>query len=219
MALPDPSSRSTVVVTGASSGIGAALARELADRGHHLTLVARRRAALEELAAELTAHHHVDVDVRAVDLTKDAARTRLVGALQAEGAREVVGLCNVAGQAAFGRVAEHDPDAEEAVFRTNALATFALTNRLVRGMVERHEGAVLNMASIVAFAPMPQNATYAATKAFVVSFSDALHQDLPRERGRVLRIGHGDTVRRRTVCPRTNGNLRRGAPSRRTVSA
>jgi short-subunit dehydrogenase len=176
MALPDPTQDSTVVVTGASAGIGASIARELAARGHGVTLVARRRAALEALADELRAEHGVDVHVRVADLAKDRARARLVREVR-EGPA-IAGLCNNAGTAAFGRVVDHDADEEDQMVRINVLALFDLTNRLVRDMVRRGAGAVLNTASILAFAPIPQNATYAASKAFIASYSEALHTEL-----------------------------------------
>lgn len=177
MALPDPSSDTTVVVTGASSGIGEALARELARRGHHLTLTARRASRLEELAGELTAHHGVDVTVVPADLSRERSRSTLLRKVRS-GDRAVVGLCNVAGNGALGKILDHDLADEQLVFDVNAAALFQLTNVLVRDMVERGTGAVLNTGSILAFAPIPQNATYAATKAFVASFSEALHEEL-----------------------------------------
>ena len=176
MALPAPEPHSTVVVTGASAGIGAALACELAGRGYDLTLVARTRARLDEVASHVSTTYGVDVRVHAADVARDRARSRLLRELR--DGPEIVGLCNNAGRAAFGGVVEHDVEVEDEMLRTNVVALFDLTNRLVRPMVERGSGAVLNMASIVAFAPMPQNATYAATKAFIASFSEALHVEL-----------------------------------------
>ena len=176
MALPDPAPDTTVVVTGASAGIGEAVARELAARGHALTLVARRRPVLQALATALADEHGVDVRVHAADLAKDRSRARLLEELAA--GPTVVGLCNSAGAAAFGRVVDHAVEHEDALLRVNVLALFDLTQRLLRGMVERGTGAVLNLASIVAFAPHPQNATYAATKAFVLSWTEALHTEL-----------------------------------------
>jgi uncharacterized protein len=176
MALPNPSSDTTVLITGASSGIGEALAREVAALGHNVALVARRKQLLTELARDLEREHGVAVDVHPADLASDRARARLLRDVR--GGRTVVGLCNNAGTGAFGHVLSHEVAEEEMVFRTNALALFDLTNHLVRDMVERGEGAVLNTASILAFAPIPQNATYAATKAFIVSFSEALHTEL-----------------------------------------
>jgi hypothetical protein len=176
VALPDPSPDTTVLITGASAGIGAALARELAARGHGLTLVARRREPLDGLAAELRGAHGVTVDVHTADVASDADRARLLRAVHK--GRAVAGVCNNAGTAAFGPVVEHDAAHEELMLRTNVVALFELTNRLVRDMVARGAGAILNLGSIVAFAPFPQNATYAATKAFIASYSEALHTEL-----------------------------------------
>ena len=170
MPLPTPAGPDTkILVTGASSGIGEAIARELAERGYDLILVARRRERLEALARELD----VNVDSLGADLASDRARARVIHA-----ASGVVGVVNNAGQAGFGDLVDHGPEREEAIFRTNALALFDITNRLVRELVGRGEGAVLNVGSITAFAPFPHNATYAATKAFVQSFSEALHEEL-----------------------------------------
>lgn len=177
MALPNPSPDTTVLVTGASSGIGEALAHEVAALGHNVTLVARRKPLLEALAAAVRERHGVEADVLPTDLSRDRGRARLLRDVRG-GERTVVGLCNNAGIGAFGHVLSHDVAEEETMFRTNALALFDLTNQLVRDMVERGEGAVLNTGSILAFAPIPQNATYAATKAFIVSYSEALHTEL-----------------------------------------
>jgi short-subunit dehydrogenase len=178
MALPrQVESSDTVVVTGASAGIGAELARELARRGYGLTLVARREDRLRDLAEELTAAHGVDVDTRACDLVDDGDRRALVEALLAA-PRRVVGLCNNAGLGSIGEVRELDPDAEQHVVRLNVLALHDLTVRLVPMLVEHGEGAILNVASITGFQPFPGTATYGATKAFVISFSEALHAEL-----------------------------------------
>jgi|SRR5829696_3042181 len=177
MALPDPHPDATVVVTGASAGIGEALARELAARGHGLSLVARRGPLLDELAGELEDAHGVEVSVHVADLGEDEERLRLLDELADDG-REVAGLCNNAGIGAFGRVADHDPEVEERLVRLNVLALHSLTTRLIGPMVERGAGAILNVGSIFAFAPIPQNASYAATKAFVASLSEALHAEL-----------------------------------------
>ena len=176
MSLPEPASDTTVLVTGASSGIGEAIAHQLAGRGYNVSLAARRREVLEELASELEDEYDVRTTIHVADLAKDTERTRLLRELKS--GRHLVGLCNNAGTGAFGRFVDHDAETEDQVFRTNALALFDLTNRLARGMVERGEGAILNTASILAFAPIPQNATYAATKAFIQSFSEALHTEL-----------------------------------------
>jgi hypothetical protein len=163
-----------VLVTGASSGIGAALARELAGRGHRLTLVARGREQLEELAASLAP---ADVRLHTADLADDAERAALVEAVRADGLA-VVGLCNNAGVGSLGAFVELDPEHEQEIVRLNVLALHALTSAFLPPMVARGEGAVLELASVLAFAPSPRTATYAATKAFVLSFSEALHAEL-----------------------------------------
>ena len=178
MALPrNPAPSDTVVVTGASAGIGAELARELARRGYGTTLVARRAERLEELAAELRTEHGVEVDVRACDLVDDGERAALADAL-GDGPRRLIGLCNNAGLGSIGDVRELDADKEVGIVRLNVLALHELTVRLLPGLVAQGEGAILNVASITGFQPLPGTATYAATKAFVISFSEALHAEL-----------------------------------------
>jgi short-subunit dehydrogenase len=172
MSLPAAEPNSTVVVTGASSGIGAALARELSGRGHHVTLVARRRDRLEALAAELG-----DADVQPFDLGDPAGPDQLLGVLRNAG-RTVAGLCNNAGFGTFGRLWELDPDRERQEVAVNVVALHELTLGLLPGMVSRGSGSILNVGSIAGSQPLPGNATYAATKAFVNSFSEALHAEL-----------------------------------------
>lgn len=177
MALPAPAADHTVVVTGASAGIGAALARELAARGHGVTLVARREDRLRELAAELEERDGVRATVVALDLTAEGAPTGLLDAVDAEG-RVLGGLCNNAGFAATGPALENEASEEEATVRLNVLAPHALTLAAARAMAARGEGAILNVSSVYAAAPVPYQATYAATKAFLSSFSEALHTEL-----------------------------------------
>ena len=172
MGLPAPDANATVVVTGASSGIGAELARELSRRGHHVTIVARRRDRLEALAQELER-----ADVRPVDLADPAGRQELLGALRAAG-RFVAGLCNNAGFGTFGRVWELDAEREREEVALNVTAVHDLTLELLGPMVSRGTGAVLNVGSVAGAQPLPGNATYAASKAFVNSFSEALHAEL-----------------------------------------
>jgi uncharacterized protein len=177
MALPAPSYGSTIVITGASSGIGADLARQLAERGYNLTIVARRRERLEELADELRESHDVTVDIETCDLGSPAARGRLIKKLQG-GEREVVGLCNNAGFGNVGNFLDHDLEEETDVVKVNVEAVHELTGAFLPRMVEQGVGAVLNVASTAAFQPLPGFATYAATKAFVHSFSEAVHSEL-----------------------------------------
>ena len=177
MALPAPSYGSTVVITGASSGIGADMARQLAERGYNLTLVARRRERLEELADELREAHDVHVDVETCDLGSPQQRGRSTEKLQ-EGEREVVGLCNNAGFGNLGNFLDNDLEAEGDVVKLNVEALHELTGAFLPRMVEQGAGAVLNVASTAAFQPLPGFATYAASKAFVHSFSEAVHSEL-----------------------------------------
>lgn len=177
MALPAPDPSATCVVTGASAGIGAELARQLAARGHALTLVARRRERLESLAGELRGRHGVGVEVQDCDLADAAARRRLIDALRA-GERHVDVLCNNAGYGAFGRFHELPPERETAMVEVNVVALHELTAAFLPEMVRRGHGAVLNVGSMAGFQPQPLNATYAATKAFVNSFSEAVAAEL-----------------------------------------
>lgn len=166
-----------VLITGASSGIGAELARVFASHGHRLTLVARRRPMLTELAAELQREHGVDVKVIVQDLAKPAGPAAVVEAAQADG--EDIGiLVNNAGVVDMHRVSEAEPDRLAGLVDLNIRALTELTSRLLPGMVERGFGRVLNVASLAAFQPVPSMAAYAASKAYVLSLTEALSEEL-----------------------------------------
>lgn len=177
MSLPSPNPNATAVITGASAGIGTELARQLAARGHNVTLVARRTERLESLAEELRLANGITAEFEACDLADDAARSRLIATLRA-GERRVDVLCNNAGYGSFGKFHELDLQREVGQVRLNVLALHELTGTFLPGMVERRCGAILNVASVAAFQPIPLNATYAATKAFVHSFSEAVSAEL-----------------------------------------
>lgn len=187
MSLPKPSNQATVVVTGASSGIGTELARGLARRGYPLLLVARRRERLDELAAELTGKYSVGVDVMPLDLAKTRGRAALADLIRRE---PIAGLCNSAGFGTSGAFHELPIERETEQVTLNALALMELTHAALPGMVERGAGAVLNIASIAAFQPLPGMAVYSATKAFVQTFSEAVHEGL-----------HGTGVSCTVLCP------------------
>jgi short-subunit dehydrogenase len=177
MALPPPTIDTTVVITGASAGIGAELARELARRSYNVTLVARRAGRLSELAEELRLTHGIHADVEPCDLADADARNELVARLEA-GEREVVGVCNNAGLGTVATLLEAGIEREQQVVRLNVEAVHHLTGAFLSRMVAAGAGAILNVASTAAFQPLPGFATYAASKAFVQSFSEAVHAEL-----------------------------------------
>ena len=177
MALPAPSPHSTAVVTGASSGIGAEIARQLAGRGLGVTLVARRVERLEALAKELADAHGIRAEVLAADLTDADARAAIPGELAGRGLIVDV-LVNNAGLSTVGPVHAGDRGRELAMIRTDVEAVVDLCCLFLPAMVERKRGAVLNVASTAAFQPIPGQAGYGASKAFVLSFSQGLQGEL-----------------------------------------
>lgn len=175
MPLPTPSPTTTAVVTGASSGIGADLARELAARGHGVTLVARREDRLRQLADELSGP--VRVEVIACDVADPAARADLFGEVERRGLTVDI-LVNNAGLGTVGPVVDSTPEAEIAQVRVNVEAVIDLSTRAVQQMVARGRGAILNVGSTAGFQPFPGQSGYAATKAFVRSYTDGLRGEL-----------------------------------------
>ncbi len=169
--------RGTAVVTGASSGIGADIARQLAARAYPLVLVARRRDRLDALAADITRDHKVDVVVLAQDLAAPDAATAVLDAVRARGLAVEV-LVNNAGYGMQGRFLDMSMADVERMFRLNATTLTHLTQLFAREMVARGSGYVLNVASAAAFLPSPYVSAYAATKAYVLSFSEALRFEL-----------------------------------------
>lgn len=189
MGLPEPSVSSISVVTGASSGIGAAIAKELASRGHSVALVARREERLQTLATDLTSSYGVSADVIAADLSDPSERERLADELRGKG-RVVDVLVNNAG---FGHQADFATSPRERMVEMvnlNVETVVDLTSRFLTGMIDRGRGSVINIASTAAFQPLPGSAVYAASKSFVLSFSEAIRTELR---------GSGVTVT--AVCP------------------
>jgi uncharacterized protein len=173
MSLPPPSVDSTCLITGASSGIGAELARELSRRGHAVTLVARREERLRELAAELGRRAEFQV----CDVVDADARNALADVLAARGL-EVSVLVNNAGFSTSGPFARSDRKRELDMVKTNIEAVIDFCALFLPAMVERGRGAILNLASTTSFQPLPMQAGYAASKAFVLSFSESLYAEL-----------------------------------------
>jgi hypothetical protein len=177
VSLPAPSPDTAALVTGASSGIGAAIARELAERGHNLVLVARRKDRLDALAEELGAEHDVRAEAVGCDLGKAASRQRLPARIESLGL-EVSVLVNNAGFATNGPFHEADAARELEQVRVLVEAPLALTSAFLPDMVRRGKGAILNVASTAGMQPLPYSAGYSAAKAYVLTFSEALHQEL-----------------------------------------
>jgi short-subunit dehydrogenase len=166
----------TAVVTCASSGIGEQIARELSRRGRHVTLVARSIDKLHALAAELEAAGG-RADVIQLDMADSGARATLPERIMALGL-VVDALVNNAGLSTFGPVASSTPDAELNMIEIDVAAVADLCTRFVPSMIERGRGAILNVASTAAFQPLPGQAGYAAAKAFVLSYTQALAGEL-----------------------------------------
>lgn len=166
------------LVTGASSGIGRAIALRLAAEGSDLVLVARRRDLLGALADELRAANGVRVDVLVADLTDRAELAAVEDRLRDDPPVDLV--VNNAGLGAQGRFAEIGLDWQERQIRLNVLAPVRLTHAALEGMLRRGEGGVLNVSSIAGTQPLPNVATYSATKAYLTSFSHSLHEEVRR---------------------------------------
>jgi len=169
--------RQTALVTGASGGIGWELARAFAAGGYDLVLVARSAGKLEQLAGELRDRHGVAVRVLAKDLAGPGAPDEIFQELEGAGVA-VDALVNNAGFATFGPFAETDLASELEEIQLNVVTLTHLTKRFLPGMLARRRGGVLNVASTAAFQPGPQMAVYYATKAYVLSFSEALAEEL-----------------------------------------
>lgn len=165
------------LITGASAGIGAALAEVFAAHGHHLILVARRRETLETRAAELERKFGVKVACIPGDLADPQGPRRLFEAVTSEGL-EVEHLVNNAGVGLYGKFVATDLDAELKMIQLNVTSVVELTKRFLPGMVQRRSGRILNVASTAAFVPGPWMSIYYATKAFVLSFSEAIGYEL-----------------------------------------
>jgi short-subunit dehydrogenase len=179
----------TALITGASAGLGVDFARLFAADGYDLVLAARRAAPMDALAGELVAAHGIKADVVPIDLSKPDAADELVQAIESRGL-EIDALVNNAGFGVLGRFIESEAAAQRDMVAVNVAALTRLTRLLLPGMIARGHGRIMNLASVAGFFPGPHMAVYFATKAYVVSFSEALAEELK---------GTGVTVT--CVCP------------------
>ena len=164
--------KKVALVTGASAGLGVEFARQLAKRGHSLVLVARRKERLEELARELG-----NARALAIDLSKPNAAGKLMADIEQHG-ETVDLLVNNAGFGLIGRFAELDPKRLRQMIDLNVGTLTDLCRAVAPGMIERKSGGIIDVASTAAFQPGPKMAVYFATKAFVLSLTEALHEEL-----------------------------------------
>jgi len=173
VALPAPADDRAAVVTGASSGIGEEIARELVRRGHHVVLVARSADRLAALAGELGVRAHP----LAADLSRQGDRAALPDRVAELGMVADI-LVNNAGLSTLGPVAKSRPERELNLVEVDVAAVVELCSRFLPAMVDRRRGAVLNVASVAGFGPLPGQAAYGAAKAFVVSYTESLRGEL-----------------------------------------
>lgn len=167
----------TVLITGASSGIGYEFTRLFSREGYNLVLVARNQVRLREIADDLSDRHGVQATVIAADLSVPGSPAEVFEQVQKEGI-VVDSLMNNAGFATYGLFAELDIDKELEMMQVNMVALTQLTRLFLPGMLKRHAGRIMNVASTAAFQPGPLMAVYYASKAYVLSFSEALAEEL-----------------------------------------
>jgi short-subunit dehydrogenase len=179
--------RNVAIVTGASAGLGVEFAHQLSKRGHALVLVARRKERLDELAKELGRARAI-----AIDLSKPEATRELMANVEADG-EQVELLVNNAGFGLIGRFAELDASREREMIDLNVGTLTDLCRAVAPQMIARKSGAILNVASTAAFQPGPKMAVYFATKAFVLSLTEALHEELKPHGIRVSCLCPGPT--------------------------
>jgi short-subunit dehydrogenase len=185
-----PETRPVALVTGASSGIGAAFARALAARGWDLILAARRVERLEQLAGELGAANGVRVEVLPADLTVDADLARVEQRIASAEGLDL--LVNNAGFGTRGKFFEASRESQDRMHRLHVLATLRLTHAALAGMVARGRGGVINVSSVAAFGSTPGGVSYCATKAWMNSFTEALALE--------LKVA-GSPVKVQALCP------------------
>ncbi|MFZ5938350.1 short-chain dehydrogenase [Pseudomonas putida] len=195
------------MITGASSGLGLALAEALARRGRNLILVARHRETLEPIALELAQRFGVEVLLRACDLSQPLRLSGFVLELE-EGERRIDLLVNCAGQRTYGPFLAHEWADEQDLLEVNILALSRLCHAIGNLMAVQGGGQILNVAGLAAVAPGPGMATYAASKAYVMNFSEALREELKPAGIKVSVLCPGPVRSARRRIPRLEGNTR-----------
>jgi len=171
-----PEGSRVTLITGASSGIGAEFARQLAARGGRLILVARRVEKLEEVARSLEGAANVQVEVLPADLIDEAGLSKVEARIAAEANLDL--LINNAGFGTLGMFYEADPESQSRMHKLHVLATMRLTRAALPGMVARRKGGIINVSSVAGFATTPGSVSYCATKAWMNRFSEALALEL-----------------------------------------
>jgi len=182
--VPAAANYRTALITGASSGIGEAFARALAEKGSDLVLVARSEDKLQSLAKELSRLHSTRVEVVAIDLSRDGAAQKVKAAVDALGLHVDL-LINNAGFGTVGAFHKQEHGRERQEVLLNAAAVVDMVHAFLPPMLERGRGGIVNVASMAAFQPMPYMAVYAATKAFVLSFTEGLRGEV---RGKGIKV-------------------------------
>jgi short-subunit dehydrogenase len=185
--------KGTALVTGASAGLGMLFAESLARQGHDLVLTARRAARLEGLAMAIRTQTGVKVTVIPADLAEPGAVPGLMAEIAKQGLA-INTLINNAGFGASGPLAGAEPDRIVRMIELNCRALVELTHAVLPGMIQMRSGAILNVASTAAFQPGPGMAVYYATKAFVLSFSEAVHEEVRGQGVRVSALCPGPTA-------------------------
>jgi uncharacterized protein len=180
----------TIIVTGASSGLGAAFARQLAARGADLVLVARRADRLQGLAGELAATHGVTVTTLARDLGRPDPGRALRADLQDRGI-QVTGLVNNAGFGTHNVFSDEDPDRLQEMIALNVAALVDLTHAFIKPIRAADPGVLINVASVLGYQPTPYLSAYGATKAFVLNFTESLWEESRGTGMRVLAVSPG----------------------------
>ncbi len=182
----------TALITGASAGIGAAFARELAARRTNLVLVARSQAKLEQLATQLQAQYQVQVEIIPQDLTAPQAALTVFNTINSKGVTIDL-LINNAGFGEYGDFIELDRETQLNMIQLNILTLVDLTHLFLSQMRQRGSGNIINMSSVAAFQSMPYFSVYAATKSFILSFSEALWAENRKYGVRVIAVCPGPT--------------------------